>query len=489
MSTTETKILSLEELAQSDRGTVMTKQLLGTDILLSMLGYLRAKDIHEPGNKIFVEIGAVIQKCVSQWQTAFGFSVLDIQIKGEQFFLNEIRIRPKVTNIRKLKTLIGVLRKMGVTGLTLPQGASPENVQAFLWFLATLDRGVTVNIIAERLRSLGLEGFEIKTLGLNLSQMSAGDSPADILFNELYQFVAERLTHSTSELDSKFRIDQILYELNNLTEEDYGLTFSKNINQLREMPLAQTAVLSAWVLHGWGRSLGLPPFVGVELAGCGLLHPLVALANPAAATTGETGSASRAPLVMSHLKRLAATWPHTELQMLSVLEFPIPFGQRGVYASGPTKCYLHIFSRMLRIAVIFVQMVGKDRRRPQNSPAQAMEKLLSDDLGCDRSLVRLFAVWMSLSPLGTVVKLSTGEIGVVCSAGGDLSAPYRPKIRLLKDREGQTLQSPQALDLAEINDKLGTYRHAVRETVSLESTGLKSEELSTLLSTISLATT
>lgn len=65
----------------------------------------------------------------------------------------------------------------------------------------------------------------------------------------------------------------------------------------------------------------------------------------------------------------------------------------------------------------------------------------------DLRLVRAFAQVIPPFPLGSTVKLNTGEIGVV--VGLEAGLLTRPKVRLLRDASGQTMQQQITYDLAQ----------------------------------------
>src|SRR5439155_27103959 len=63
---------------------------------------------------------------------------------------------------------------------------------------------------------------------------------------------------------------------------------------------------------------------------------------------------------------------------------------------------------------------------------------------------------LSFYPVGSVVELSDGAVGVVVATlqgRRDLNTPARPVIALLTDHQGQLLPSPRHVDLPETEDR------------------------------------
>ncbi len=125
--TSEKSASNWNEIEQSQKGLFYSKQLLGSDLLQSLLAFVKASETHEPANRIFEELLSRVYQATTQWTEIYQFDTLELQLKGEQFFINENRIRPKPNNIKKLKRLAKILRERGITGLTVPR--SPDRDQ------------------------------------------------------------------------------------------------------------------------------------------------------------------------------------------------------------------------------------------------------------------------------------------------------------------------------------------------------------------------
>lgn len=464
---------TLNEFEGSDKALFYSRQILGTDVLQGLLAFVKASETHDPGNSVFDELTMRVFHSAALWMDVYKLEALEMRIKGEQFFINEQRIRPKPNTIRKLKRLVRLFRDRGLTGLTIPRSPEREQLKLFLFQLAKAKPdGSTSDLI----RSHGLTGFELNRLAWDPNgDTSASTSMGDMLFDQMFKFARDLFKNlqEDRELNQTYSLEQLLYELHHLSDEDFAGTFCRKLMEPTESPMATAGAIAAWILHGWGKTLGLPPFVNVELSTCGLLYPIASI---------EKISDDRASTVMHHLNRIKKSVPHTSLQALTLMEFTLSFGDRGVYNAGKYQAYQHIFSRMLRIVAPFAQMVTPDRRRPSLSPGEAIHKLLSDEMNCDRSLAKLFAAWIGLSPMGSFVKMATGEVGMICSVNNDFRSPERPQVMILKGREGETLEKPQLIDLKELREKLGTYKYSVKEEIPTKAdVGLAPDEIKALL--------
>lgn len=117
------------------------------------------------------------------------------------------------------------------------------------------------------------------------------------------------------------------------------------------------------------------------------------------------------------------------------------------YPRGIKRDEIHEFARWIAIADAFDAMTTHRVYRSAMLPHQALEVLYT---GCDtwyeKSKLEVFRDRVAIYPLGMMVKLSTGERGVVSKIHGLI--PHRPVIRILTDEFGADIKSPYEVDLS-----------------------------------------
>lgn len=86
-------------------------------------------------------------------------------------------------------------------------------------------------------------------------------------------------------------------------------------------------------------------------------------------------------------------------------------------------------------------------------------------------LAKYFLRVVGILPVGTVCRLSTGEIGVVCSLMEEGSTGDRPWVRLLFPR-GRTYRAGDHVWLESVDKKTGKYHRSVREIVDPDTLGI-----------------
>lgn len=106
------------------------------------------------------------------------------------------------------------------------------------------------------------------------------------------------------------------------------------------------------------------------------------------------------------------------------------------------------FARWIAITDSYDAMTTHRVYRSAMLPHQALEVLYTGcDLLYEKSKLEVFRDRVAIYPLGMMVKLSTGEKGIIAKIHGIF--PQRPVVRVLTDPYGEDLKTPYDLDLSE----------------------------------------
>ena len=84
----------------------------------------------------------------------------------------------------------------------------------------------------------------------------------------------------------------------------------------------------------------------------------------------------------------------------------------------------------------------------------------------NQTLLRRFVNLMGLFPIGTIVRLSTEEVGVVTAEHPE--DPFRPQVKILFDEKGDRLEGEILVNTWE-RDSRGAFPRAVIESVDPDS--------------------
>jgi hypothetical protein len=122
------------------------------------------------------------------------------------------------------------------------------------------------------------------------------------------------------------------------------------------------------------------------------------------------------------------------------------------YPAGLRDGQISPLTRLLAVCDVYAALCCTRPHRPGREPRAALaDTLLQADQGKLDPRAGELLLQLSFYPVGTVVELADGTVGVVVAihqARHDLNTPARPVLALLTDAQRQPLPAPRHLDLA-----------------------------------------
>jgi len=121
------------------------------------------------------------------------------------------------------------------------------------------------------------------------------------------------------------------------------------------------------------------------------------------------------------------------------------------YPTGVSRTALNVGTMLCSIADVYDAMRSQ-RNYQQSFPTDRILAVLkrNDGTQFDQHLVRRFVQLIGIYPVGTLVRLDTGEVGVVQQVYAP--DPYRPHVRVLFGRDGARLELPFDINLWEASE-------------------------------------
>ena len=218
------------------------------------------------------------------------------------------------------------------------------------------------------------------------------------------------------------RLRRAVHELVRASERHVGVLVGlTRYDGLRGDPALHAAAVGALVL-AMGLELALSRKAIVTLAQAALLHHLADRTLDAAPHEAEAHDTeaivrlARAMPTVEVVDRLALVLEAAEVEAIE---------KHGIIPSAASKC--------IAVACAFDRLTRTTRRGPGLMPDQALRLLLAHGGGrYDLRALRLLVTVVGLYPVGSMVRLSSGELGVVLTApasGADLA---RPTVRVVE---------------------------------------------------------
>lgn len=249
------------------------------------------------------------------------------------------------------------------------------------------------------------------------------------------------------------------------------LTALKNVSEYTAIHCINVCVVAL----AFGRHLGLPPR---ELRGIGLgalLHdvgkartPSEILEKSGPLTEEEFEIIKRHPEDGYQMVAEAGNVAPSALEIIRLHHERIS-GRGYPFGLPAEEIPQHV--RMVSIVDCYDAMTSKRSYSSARSPDTAL-KVLYEERGSDfdESLVSQFIRCIGIFPVGSVVQLDSGALGLVVASSAN--AHLRPTILMLRTPDGEPYEKRLLINLASEDEDLAPYGRRIARGVEPESTGI-----------------
>jgi HD-GYP domain-containing protein (c-di-GMP phosphodiesterase class II) len=167
-------------------------------------------------------------------------------------------------------------------------------------------------------------------------------------------------------------------------------------------------------------------------------------------------------------------------RMIVAFQHHIHYDRVGGHPRVDPQHSLHLFSRIVAICDAYDALTANRPWREAVSPDEAL-KIIYQGAGAkfDPVLTRIFINLLGMYPVGTVVRLSNGEVGIVYHTTDDPTRFDRPFVKVLRQADGQPMVRTTIRDLTQ--QEAGKFKLSIVQT--LEPSVIGSSERATLMST------
>ena len=253
------------------------------------------------------------------------------------------------------------------------------------------------------------------------------------------------------------------------TIKDYDdYTYSHSVN---------VAVLSLCL----GNRIGFSRTSLEHLGICGLFHdlgkvevPHEILNKPGHLTENEWEQMQNHPMAsVRQILKLHASHELKSKIVLAPFEHHIKYDLSG-YPQVLFKNKVSLFGRILQIADVYDAITSpRAYRNSYMSPDQAVGFMMKNaGKDFDPVLLKVFAIMMGTYPVGTLLELDTGEVGIVSDYPME-SGGHLPRVLLLQKESGGSYKRGEMVDLSEKNPDTGALLRNVVKSLNAASQGIQ----------------
>jgi putative nucleotidyltransferase with HDIG domain len=274
------------------------------------------------------------------------------------------------------------------------------------------------------------------------------------------------------------RLMQSLY--NHIVENEsfvYGLTNLKNYDEYTLNHSVNVCTLAIAL----GRHLGLDRNELVDLGTSAFFHdvgktetPLEIINKPGKLTPEEREIVERHPHLGAQRLIQSTEFQHLPVRALNVaLEHHIRADQSG-YPKAFKRQSANLFSRIVKIVDYFDAITTPRVYRKKAFSRQEALAHMAEKSGTefDPVIFKVFSNMLGAYPVGTLVALSTGEIGIVFEANPEASQVLRPMVKLITDRSGNRIDG-DVVDLTESDPRTSFYLRTILKALDPETYGVR----------------
>jgi HD-GYP domain-containing protein (c-di-GMP phosphodiesterase class II) len=455
------------------------------ELFLALHRMIHAVRIHKDNNELVQASLIQFKKVLSKKEFEGDFEVL---IFEDRFFVDGEKIKFRRELASLIQVLVDFFQRRGIGGLSFSPStvnASEAEVLRFIrWLIRSVEQDKPYVWLKEK-----LETTDLSWVGIVQEVKSQHITPEDDLrergriiymhaLTSVKQMAEKISTQGHTGVRKAKRMVQGMVDI--VTKDDgvlVGLSSIKDYDDYTYTHSVNVAVLSLCL----GKRIGLSRIPLEHLGICGLLHdlgkvevPLEVLTKAGALNAKEWEEIRRHPLVSAkQILMLNASNDLKSKIFLAPFEHHIKNDMTG-YPYTSAKQEVSLFGKILHITDVYDAMTSPRVYRPfAFSPDQTLSKMMEGSgSDYDPTLLKIFIRMMGAYPMGTLLELDTGEIGLVMESKKD-SLDSHPRVLLLeKDGKGG-VKGGETIELSEKDPEKGTYRRNIVRSLNAASYGIQ----------------
>jgi len=367
-----------------------------------------------------------------------------------------------------LELFMSRLGAIGLPAVIFERGVSVEDIEMFVRFLhETKEQGLPIPDIKKRLSLWGVAHIRVTATGED--EKDDFTLAREIYGNALNVVVRALKDVRNGKTPDGAESDRAVREMSGMVSRNrdamLALTLIKNFDEYTYNHSVNVSVLSLAVAE----TLGLPEGERISIGVAGLLHDvgktqlaLDLIRKPGTLTVEEFEEIKKHPEEgfailgkMTHIR---------ESTRAVVREHHMRFDRTG-YPRPDPEHRMNPHSHVIAVVDCYDALTTMRSYQKARTPRQALEimrRLAGKSL--DPDLVELLEKSLGVYPVGTMVRLSTMEVGVV--TGTPDGGKGEPRVAILFDRSGNPLASPHGVDLKETDPSSGRPRRMILGTVN-----------------------
>jgi HD-GYP domain-containing protein (c-di-GMP phosphodiesterase class II) len=444
-------------------------QKTGVDLLIRFHIVDKIAKIYDSRNDAFQEQGRLFFEALAAILKEE--SEVSFRVRHGALLLNGARLKFGVGTYGIFKSAIEEFRTRNVEAVTFLAGLDLEELLGFMSVFAKRDKrgGNDYAQLAADLGAAGISHVELEKISSDEIEPGLHKNAARLFFLSivhLKESFARDQRKEPIKINTTRRLMQSIY--NHIVEDEgfvYGLTNIKDHDEYTLNHSVNVCLLATAL----GRRLGLNRAELVDLGMAAFFHdlgktetPLDILNKPGRLTDAERGIMERHPFHGAEKLVLLKEFRRLPLRAIHVaLEHHIKEDLSG-YPRYFKKDDVNLFSKIVKVVDVFDAVTTRRVYRAKDfTRAEALSMMLEQS-GTEFNpvILKAFVNMMGVFPIGTLVALTTGEIGIVQDVPPDPRLMLRPSVKIIADAAGNKVDG-EIVDLAEKDPGTGLFPRTI----------------------------
>ena len=461
------------------------RALLGEKTLGAFHKLVQTAKIHENNNQLLIKCIKDFSGVLRSWWT--DNDDLTIKLSHGRFLIQDEKLYFQRENVKLIKEMYHFFESRKLLGLRFHSDLKDYSFENILRFARL------VNVAGEKDDPLAwiVEGLEkgafpwVEILQLPRTKAHEQDFESKDMARKTYAYALTSVKEVAQKINSQRRagvrkLKRIVQNMVDILSEDesvmLGISTMRAYDDYTYTHSVNVAILSLCL----GKRIGLSRISLSHLAICGLVHdlgkldiPKEILNKPGKLTDQEFKEMEKHPIKsVSQIMRMHAPEDLKAKILLPPFEHHLKYDLSG-YPRVQNKKSVSLFGRILAIADVFDALTSPRIYRPiAYSPDRVLATMLKGSgKDFDPILLKVFINMLGVYPVGTLLKLDTGELGLVvdCQKNGDLT---RPRIVLLV-RDGGKFKKGKCVQLSAKHPETGHFKRNIVKSFHPSSFGLQ----------------
>jgi HD-GYP domain-containing protein (c-di-GMP phosphodiesterase class II) len=402
--------------------------------------------------------------------------------RENSIYINGVRVKFDYSNYHIYKFLSNEFQAKEIAAIAFSPGMPAEEIQRFLKILLRKDLDPK-SPYAEIIQAIDTEHIDhiiVEKISPVELQVSREKSAVRMYFSGIYllkDVFEKQKQRGAFNLNLAKRWMQSIF--NHIVDDEsfvYGLTNIKNYDDYTLNHSINVCILAVAL----GRRLGLSREELSDLGVSAFLHDLGKLEVPKEILDKPTElNDEERTIVEGHVhqgaEKLIELKSARRLPLRAVqvaLEHHLKVDLSG-YPKYVRKKTTSLFSKIVKIVDYFDAITTKRVYRPRVLTREEALSMMREKSGdeFDPLLLKVFVSMIGAHPIGSLVVLDSGEIGIVFEANPHPAFQLRPKVKIIADLKKNMLDG-EVVDLAEIDPVTTNFKRSIVKSLDADKYGI-----------------